>query len=378
MGEMDFDTVSGFSRREFIKRAGALGLGAALGGSGLLSACAPAAGGGDQPVQLTHFIWVGGGQGIVPREVKAEYERDHPNVAIELYEGTNATTYPKMVAQKEVDPNKPLINFGFFNIDATTKGTLDDMWISLDPEKIPHMNDVYEPYWRPENKGIVWGISGVGLMYNPELVEEPPTSWNDIFDPRFKGQVAVWDYAWGFNGLAAVAHANGGDEENIDVSFDLYSQAAKDGQFRFFFDSNQAIKDAMVRGEVAVAPFFNSFPINWGPKGEGGPFAYAIPEEGMVAFPLLFQIVKGSSDEQIAVAEEIVDIYLSPEVLGRYCSLTANVPTSEFVKLDKDYALEPAFDKDNVANAMQLDWAAIATHNTEWKERWDREVKAYM
>jgi hypothetical protein len=98
----------------------------------------------------------------------------------------------------------------------------------------------------------------------------------------------------------------------------------------------------------------------------------------MVAFPLLFQIVKGSSEEQIAVAEEIVDIYLSPEVLGRYCSLTANVPTSEFVKLDKDYALEPAFDKDNVANAMQLDWAAIATHNTEWKERWDREVKASM
>jgi putative spermidine/putrescine transport system substrate-binding protein len=252
------------------------------------------------------------------------------------------------------------------------------MWISLDPEKIPHMNDVYEPYWRPENKGIVWGISGVGLMYNPEMVEEPPTSWNDLFDPKYKGQVAVWDYAWGFNGLAAVAHTNGGNEENIDVAFEKYSQAAKDGQFRFFFDSNQAIKDAMVRGEVALAPFFNSFPIKWGPGGEGGPFAYAIPEEGMVAFPLLFQIVKGSSEEQIAVAEEIVDIYLSPEVLGRYCSLTANVPTSEFVKLDKDYALEPAFDKDNVANAMQLDWAAIATHNTEWKERWDREVKAQM
>ena len=114
MGEMDFGNASGFSRREFLKRTGALGLGAALGASGLLSACSPGAG-GDQPVNLTHFIWVGGGQGIVPREVKAEYERDHPNVSIELYEGTNATTYPKMVAQKEVDPNNPLINFGFFN-----------------------------------------------------------------------------------------------------------------------------------------------------------------------------------------------------------------------------------------------------------------------
>jgi len=78
------------SRRELLARAGALGLLAAGAGtlSALSAACAPGTGGGSsEEVSLTHFIWVGGGQGVVPREVVPAYEQAHPNVHIELYEG---------------------------------------------------------------------------------------------------------------------------------------------------------------------------------------------------------------------------------------------------------------------------------------------------
>ncbi len=136
-------TREGVSRRELLGTAGALGLLAASGGAltALAAACGPSTGGSgsSDPVSLTHFIWIGGGQGVVPREVVPAYEKAHPNVHVELYEGTNAVTYPKMVAAKEADPNKPLINFGFYNVDATVKGTKDDMWISLSESKIPNM-----------------------------------------------------------------------------------------------------------------------------------------------------------------------------------------------------------------------------------------------
>ena len=364
------NNASRFSRRQFLKGAGAAGM--ALGAGGLLGACAPqaaapeaASGGAEskEPVDLIHFVWVGGGQGVVPREVQAEYMRDNPEVTIELFEGTNATTYPQMVAQKEVDPNSPLVNFGFFNADATFKGDNDDMWVELDPEKIPHMDDIFDAYRRPDNRGIGWGSAGVGLLYNTDLVKEPPTSWNAILDPQYKGQVAVWDYAWSFNGMSAIAHINGADENNFDPAFEAYSQAAKDGQFHSLVSSNQQLKDAMVRGDVAIAPFFIQFGITWGAKGEGAPIAYAIPEEGMIAFPLYFQIVKGSTERQIEVASEIIDIYLSPETLSRYANLTASIPASKFVKLDRDLALEQAFQKEEIERAIQLDWAAIPVNN---------------
>src|SRR5438132_9891745 len=148
------------TRRQFLHRTGAagaaIGLGA-LGGSaapGVRPAFAQASVAGGRKVQLTEFIWIGGGQGVVPREVKAAFEKNHPNVSIELYEGTNAITFPKMVAQRQVDPNRPLINFGFFNVDAQTKGELAGMWAPLDPKRIPNMANVYPNYHRPNNTGI--------------------------------------------------------------------------------------------------------------------------------------------------------------------------------------------------------------------------------
>ena len=361
------------SRRDFVRGMGALGL--SLGAGGLLTACDSGKG---EAVHLMQMVYVGPGQSIVPRELKLAFERDHPGVTIELMEGTNAAIYPQMVAQKEVDPNKPLVNFGFFNADSTAKGDVDDMWVSLDPKKIPRMEDTYEQYRRPDNLGVAWGVAGMGLLYNTDLVEEPPTSWLDMFDPRFKGKVALFDYAFAFNGLVEVAYVLGGDEDNMDGAFEMVSKAAKDGQFSFFFTSNAQAKDALVTGNVLLEPFFVQFGITWGPKGEGGPVAAVAPDEGMMAMPVYMAVVKGSSQAQIDAASEYINTFMSPEWLSRHCNLAAQAPLSKYAQLDKDLALEPTYQPQAVENAMLLDWAKIAANSAEWKERWDREVKAYM
>lgn len=374
------------TRRDLLRTTGRAG--AAFGVAGLgglsISGVAPAFGqapvAGGRKVQLTEFIWIGGGQGVVPREVKASFEKAHSNVDIELYEGTNAVTYPKIVAQRQVDPNKPLINFGFFNVDAQTKGERDDIWMRLDWKKIPNMANVYPNYHRPNETGIGWGLSGVGILYNKTLVKEPPTSWNDIFAPRFKGKVMLFDYAWGFNGLLGVAHANGGDAKHIDGAFEKFSKAAKDGQFLAMFTTNEQVKDALARGEALIAPYFTSFAITWNEESPGGngPFAYTVPKEGMIAFTYYFNIIKGSNPDQAEAASSVIDIYLSKPVISRYCNLTATVPAIKGVSLDPKYTKEPVFQPAAIQKAIQPDWVSVNEQNNAWKQRWDREVKGKM
>jgi putative spermidine/putrescine transport system substrate-binding protein len=370
------------TRRALLRKAGTagavIGLGA-LGGASPWTAVRALA---NHPkrIDITEFIWIGGGQGIVPREVKRAYEKLHPNVHVELFEGTNATTYPRMVAQREVNPNKPLVNFGFFNVDAHTKGMLDDMWLPLDPAKIPNMNNVFDSYRVKENKGIGWGLSSISVLHNRNLVKEPPASWNDIFAPRFKGKVMIFDYAFGFNGLLGVAYANGGSEKNIDVAFEKYSKAAQDGQFLAMFTTNQQVKEALARGEALVAPYFTSFAITWNeeaPSGEG-PFGYTVPRENMIAFTYYFQIVKGTAPEQIDVASDIINMYLWKDTIARYCNFTATVPAVKGTILKPQYKDEPAFRPAAIENAIQPDWAYVAEKTPEWRQRWDREVKAKM
>src|SRR5437867_10838287 len=184
----------GYSRRQFLQRAAALGISSAA-ALAFLATCGPAgpapSGGGaaggkpagaDGPVKLTFFVYVGANQGVVPREVQAEYMKANPNVTIELFEGTNAETYPKMVAARKTTPDQPLINFGYFNADATAKGDVDDMWESLDPANVPTISNVYDSFKLKDNKGIAWVMVGIGLIYNPDNVQSALGFWIEFRD----------------------------------------------------------------------------------------------------------------------------------------------------------------------------------------------------
>ena len=36
-------------------------------------------------------------------------------------------------------------------------------------------------------------MSATAIVYDPKVITTPPTSWNDLFDPKFKGHMALGD-----------------------------------------------------------------------------------------------------------------------------------------------------------------------------------------
>jgi putative spermidine/putrescine transport system substrate-binding protein len=336
-----------------------------------------------RPVQLTEFIWVGAGQGVVPREINAEYEKAHPNVKVTLYESSNAVTFPKMVAQRQIDPKSPLVNFGYFSGDALTKGEADDMFLSLDPVKLPNVANAFDNMRFPGNKGVGFGVTVNGFLYNKKLVREPPTRWNDLFAPRFKGKVMLFDYSWLLNGFMAVAVADrppGQTAPAIDVAFEKFSKAAQDGQFLAMFNANEQAKEALARGDALVVPEQLSFGISWNKEQPGGdgPFGYAVPKEGAVAYVGYLGIVNGSTPDQVDVASQLINITLEPDNISRYCNLTALLPTVRGAKLKPELAEQPLFAPEVVEKAIVPDFAFIAQNDAAWRQRWDRDVKARM
>src|SRR5919197_1019157 len=311
----------GMSRRAFLRRSAALGIStttalsflAACGGGTPVSGPGPGGkpAGADGPVKLTFFVYVGANQGVVPREVMAEYMKANSNVTIELFEGTNAETYPKMVAARKTTPDQPLINFGYFNADATAKGDVDDMWEPLDPANVPT-------------------LTNVGKESDPAAV---------------------------------------------DKTFKLMSDKAKEGQIRLFFLSNDQVKQPMIRGEVWLSGWFNSSVDIWSNQ-EHGPFGYAAPKEGQVAFTLYHQVVKGSTPAQKYHAERIINLLNDKKWLTRYCNLTHSIPAGKDIQLDPELANQEAFKTRNIEGAIQLDWATLAAKNAEWNDRFNKEVVA--
>lgn len=321
-------------------------------------------------VKLTMFIWAGANQGVVPREVVARYLRTHPTVEIEFWESNNTVTYPRMIAAKAANPNNPLINFGYFNIDISNRGDTDDMWVPLNSARIPNMSGVHPSLRRPGNRGIGYGISAMGLMYNKTLVKDPPDSWSVLWDPKWRGKVTFFDN--NFIPLVLAARLNGGSEVNIDAGFRVWAENAKN--LRALVGSNDQLKNLLVSGEALVAPWFTSIWKFW--EQEGAPLGFANPKEGVVAFPIYLQIVKGSTPEQIRVAEEIINELLVAENNGRYARLTYGIPSISTVRLSPtvEHILSPKL----LDTAIWLDWATMGQKASEWRQRWEREVKSRL
>jgi putative spermidine/putrescine transport system substrate-binding protein len=288
-----------------------------------------------------------------------------------------------MVAQRYVDRAHPLVNFGFFSGEVLTKGMVDKMFVPLDPKRIPNMANVFGNMVFGGRTGVGFATSGVGFVYNKKLVKEPPTSWNDIFAPRFKGKVMLFDYAWLLNGLYGVAMASRAPGESapaIDAAFEKFAKAARDGQFLATFNANEQAKVAMARGDALMAPEQLSFGIAWnaGSPENAGTYGYSVPKEGAIAYVGYLAIVDGSTPDQIEVASDIINITLEPKNVGRYCNLTALAPTVKNAALKPELAKEPLFAPAVVRDSIVPDFALIAKHDAEWRQRWDREVKAKM
>lgn len=349
------------SRRKFLASGLAAGAGVALGRSPARAA---------DKSKSTIFIWAGAGQGVLPREVVGKYVKTHPESEIEFWESTNAITYPKMLAAKQANPNAPLINFGYFNVDMANRGDADDMWVPMDPARIPALTKIHPSLRRPGNRGIGYGIINVGLMYNKNLVKEPPTSWSALWDPKWRGKVVFFDNY--FVPLVLAARMNGGSETNIEPGFKVWAENAKN--IRALTGTNDQLKNILVTGEAQIAPWFSAIWKFW--ADEGAPLGFVNPKEGAIAFPIYLQIVKGSTAEQIRVAEEVVNELLTPENNSRYAKLTHNIPA--FPEAGMAQRVDEALNPKVIENAIWLDWATMGQKSSEWRQRWEKEVKSRM
>jgi putative spermidine/putrescine transport system substrate-binding protein len=326
----------------------------------------------DEKVKVTMFIWAGSNQGVVPREVVAEYLKTHPNVEIEFLESTNAATYPKMVASRKTTPDQPLVHFGFINVSSLHQGIVDDLWEEMNFDNIPNGKNTLQSMQRPDKKGVPYQMSTMGLMYNKDRVTEPPTSWADLWSEKYRGRVVAFDYQW--QALILAARLNGGDENNIDPGFQIWSQNAKN--FKALVNTNDAVKNLVTSGDAWLAPWFASQFRNW--SEEGAPLGFVNPKEGPIAFPLYLEIMKGVTPAQRTVAEEVINMLLAPEAAGRYAELTYSIPFVNNAVVSDKVKNDPLFTPLLAEQAIQLDWEAMARHNADWKERWDKEVKSKL
>jgi putative spermidine/putrescine transport system substrate-binding protein len=239
----------------------------------------------------------------------------------------------------------------------------------LEPAKIGHWNDLYDAARDKEGYWVSMMFAGTIITYNTNLVKSPPTSWADLWNPSFKGKLAIPDIS-GTSGqqfLMAAARLYGGSIENIDPGFEAIKKLKPNVQM--MYTQPDQIIPLFERGDIAVAVWYTD--RTGAAAAKGVPVAAAYPKEGAIGIVPTVAVPKASQKRDLA--QKYITTLLSPE--GQLCFAQTQFagPSNKTVRLPADLAKLVPYGE--IVQRMYFpDTDLVARKFPEWSERWGREI----
>lgn len=317
----------------------------------------------DKPV-LVVSTW-GYNQDLLDKNITEPFQ-DMYDVEIVYETGNNSERLSKLIERGD-DPGVDVVHFaGSYTYTAMQEGLLQP----YNAELLPNLGDLYEWAQDPlgEQYGIGYAVSSYGLIYRTDEVEEPITSWADLWRDDVKGFVSVPDMGT-TNGpatLVMMARAFGGDVDNLEPAWEKLPDLV-DQLVTTYVRSSELT--ALVQQEevwVGAAPSFA-----WGGLvATGLPLEYVIPAEGLAGFQSMVSVVKGTEQEELA--HQYIDFLISHDVQLAEAMDLVDSPTNTTVEItDEEIASQLTYGEDIVDSLIFLDEAFVAEHLEEWITRWN-------
>ncbi len=315
-------------------------------------------------------LYVAGYGGSFEKTIREQvipgFEKEN-GVKVEYVAGNSTDTLAKLQAQKgnqQIDvvivddgPMYQAIQLGFC-------GKLDGL-----------PADLYDTARFKDDRAVAIGIVATGLMYNTKAFAEkgwaPPTSWNDLKDPKYQKQLVVppINNTYGLEALLMLAKMNGGSEANVDAGFKIFKNdinpnvlpyEPSPGKMTELFQSGQAV--IAVWGSGRVQSFANT----------GFPVDFVYPKEG--AATLLTTACPIAKPNASPLASSFVKVLLDPKIQ------LVMLKDYGYGPVLKSLVISPELGKmapigERAAKLYNPDWTVINDKREEWTKRWNREVE---
>ena len=334
-----------------------------------LSLAALALGAPAQAQTKTFYVAGYGGtfEQTMRKDVIPEFEKKH-GVKVEYVAGNSTDTLAKLQAQKGNQQIDVIIVDDGPMFQAIQLGFCDAI-------KGLDAGDLHAAARFKDDKAVAIGLVGTGLMYNTKLFKEkgwaPPTSWNDLKDPKFKKLIVIppINNTYGLHTLVMFAKMNGGGENNIEPGFkvmkdevnpNVLAYEPSPGKMTELFQSGQAA--LAVWGTGRVQSFANT----------GFPVDFVYPKEGAVN--LLTTACPVAKSNASPIASDFIKAMLQPEMQLILLKEYGYGPVNKKVAVPAELGrIAPVGER--AAKLYTPDWDVINAKREEWTKRWNREVE---
>jgi len=243
-----------------------------------------------------------------------DFKAKYPDVAVDFsFLTESAEVYTKLNSGFEADLVHPCSNFWKLLVDSNLVQPIDTSkltnWKGVNPSLAKQGEFNGKQYWIPWD----WGFES--LLVRTDLVPKMPTSWADIWDPAYKGKIAINDSGEAAHIWASLALGldpwNETPEQEAQVKQKLMDLAPNvlaywSGQTEL--DQMLASGDAWIGVGAWNASYVNALK-------NGVKVDYIVPKEGRTGYLCGFGIPTSSKNVDLATA--LIDAYLAPKSMAK-------------------------------------------------------------
>jgi putative spermidine/putrescine transport system substrate-binding protein len=293
----------------------------------------------------------------------------YPGLEIEYVEGGGSAD---ILAQLRAQGDNAEADVVIIDSLVAGTGNAEGIFQPLDPSIVTNMADLTEDALVADNYGPAVMFDNLVMLYNPEMTENTPTSWNALWDEEHAGRVAIAGPP-NIQGIALTAIINnlveGGDyHESIDPAM---ARLAELGPNVLTYDPQPDAYTMIISGEASIG-------IGWNARGQtfmdesDGKLEVVLPDEGSVYQKNTINLVSGIENPEAAQA--FINCALSPEAQQAFSEAMFYAPVNTKTDLSDEILNRTAASPDIADTVVSLDEEFIAQVREEWLDRWRREV----
>ncbi len=200
---------------------------------------------------------------------------------------------------------------------------------ALEPYASPSRAAIPEAFKDPDAYWTGFAARARVIIYNTELVSEPPTSIRDLLSEEWSGSAAIANPLFGTTAThAAALFAVWGDDTARDYFAGLRSMRVA------VLPGNATVRDLVARGEYALG-LTDTDDANGGVL-DGFPVAWVLPDQeagglGTLVLPNTVALVRGGPNSESG--KRLIDYLLGPEVEAALAaSRSIQIPLNPAVK----------------------------------------------
>ncbi|MGQ9788877.1 MAG: ABC transporter substrate-binding protein [Candidatus Hadarchaeaceae archaeon] len=331
----------------------------------------------EKPKSIVVRAWGGGWQYALHESVGKAFE-EATGIKVE-YDYTEDSELQARIREIIPAGQNPPVDV---NWTIATNSYLEAQWELVSPmslSEVPNLANM-----RPEAKpaagvmakyGDKWPYVNVYaysyvLAYVPSLVSKVPDSWWVLWEPQYKGKIAMYDDGIGFHAvLARLAGVEMSDvlahPEKMEAAWDLLKTLApnigglgEDPDFSMWIERKEMA--------LLVTILTNVFEA----KRAGAEVAWVVPKEGLEVHTDSMEVLKNLPPERDYWAKQFINIACDPVVQGKWAELLGCPPLAvgatipDYMKGDPAFPTEPEhwainiYVPEDILSQYQKEWFA--------------------